>query len=259
MYVPTITGFADRAAAEAAAIRRAPLGFFVGAMLAGAYIGIAMILALSTADALPAGVRPLVMGATFGLGLILTVFAGGELFTGYVMYLGFGLMRRTVSWTEATLLIVVVWIGNLAGALALSAIFIAGGGGQVFANAATMFNAYAAHKVEADALALLARAILCNWLVCLAIWTAARVTGDAAKCIVMAWVLLAFVAAGFEHSVANMTALTLGLFAPGETISLLGVIHNLALVTLGNVVGGLVFVVGAYGAAAKTDADPAHG
>jgi nitrite transporter NirC len=259
MYAPTITGFADRAAAEAASIRRSPTGFFVGAMLAGAYIGIAMILALSTADALPAGVRPLVMGATFGLGLILTVFAGGELFTGYVMYLGFGLVRRTVSWSDATLLMVVVWIGNLAGALVLSAIFIAGGGGQVFANAATMFNAYAAHKVESDTVALLARAILCNWLVCLAIWTAARVTGDAAKSIVMAWVLLAFVAAGFEHSVANMTALTLGLFSPGETISLVGVIHNLVMVTIGNVVGGAVFVVGAYGVAAKTDSEPLKG
>jgi nitrite transporter NirC len=165
-------------------------------------------------------------------------------------------MRRTVSWSDAALLIVVVWIGNLAGALVLSAIFIAGGGGQVFANAATAFNAYAAHKVEADAVALLARAILCNWLVCLAIWTAARVSGDAAKCLVMAWILLAFVAAGFEHSVANMTALTLGLFAPGETIALAGVVHNLALVTLGNVVGALLFVVGAYRVAAKTDPEP---
>src|ERR1700712_895072 len=100
------------------------------------------------------------MGATFGLGLILTVFSGGELFTGYVMYLGFGLMRCKVNLADAALLMVVVWIGNLAGALVLSAIFIAGGGGQVFANAPTMFNAYAAHKVETDTIALLARAVL---------------------------------------------------------------------------------------------------
>ncbi|GGE94483.1 formate/nitrite transporter family protein [Sphingomonas prati] len=257
MYAPTITGFAGRAAAEAVAIRRSPMGFFVGAMLAGAYIGIAMILAISAAAGLPAGVRPLVMGATFGLGLLLSVFAGGELFTGYVMYLGFGLMRRTVRPADAAMLMVVVWVGNLIGALILSGIFIAGGGGQVFANASTMFDAYAAHKVEADAMTLLARSVLCNWLVCLAIWTSARVIGDAAKCIVMAWILLAFVAAGFEHSVANMTALTLGLFAPGETITLAGAVHNLVWVTLGNIVGGLVFVVGAYGIAAKTDAEPA--
>ena len=71
-----------------------------------------------------------------------------------------------------------------------------------------------------------------------------------------AWTLLAFVAAGFEHSVANMTGLTLGLFSPGATIGLAGVIHNLTWVTLGNVVGGLLFVVGAYGLTAKTDAKP---
>jgi len=124
----------------------------------------------------------------------------------------------------------------------------------VFANADPMFNAYVQHKVEADGIALFARAILCNWLVCLAIWTAARMKGDAAKCIAMAWILLAFVAAGFEHSVANMTALTLGLMAPHPVIDLAGTVHNLVVVTAGNTVGGLVFVVFGYMLAARTDA-----
>jgi nitrite transporter NirC len=87
----------------------------------------------------------------------------------------------------------------------------------------------------------------------LAIWTAARVEGDAAKCIVLAWVLLAFVAAGFEHSVANMTALALGLMVPDPSVSFAGALRNLALVTVGNILGGLVLVVGAYVAAAQTD------
>jgi len=253
MYAPSITAFADTAATKARALKRSPAGFFVGAMLAGTYIGIAMILALSTAAGLDPGVRPLVMGATFGIGLILTVFAGAELFTGYVMYLGFGLMRRTIGWGDAAALLVVVWIGNLFGAWFLAALYVAGGGGAVFANATSMFDAYAAHKVEAGAVALIAKAILCNWLVCLGLWTAARVQGDAAKCIVIAWSLLAFVAAGFEHSIANMTALTLGIFAPGSTITVGEVARNLALVTLGNIMGTLIFIVGAYGLAARTD------
>ena len=116
-----------------------------------------------------------------------------------------------------------------------------------------MFHGYVQHKVSVDATALLARAILCNWLVCLAIWTAARMTGDAAKCIGMAWILLAFVAAGFEHSVANMTALTLGLLVPNASIDMAGMIRNLAIVSVGNIIGGLVFVVGGYLVAAKTD------
>lgn len=97
-YAPTIDTYATLAAAKAAAWRRSPVGFFAGAILAGTYIGIAMILAISAAAGLPPGVRPLVMGATFGIGLILTVFAGAELFTGYVMYLGFGLAKRTISY-----------------------------------------------------------------------------------------------------------------------------------------------------------------
>jgi nitrite transporter NirC len=224
-------------------------------MLAGTYIGIAMILALSTAAGLDAGVRPLVMGATFGIGLILTVFAGAELFTGYVMYVGFGMMRRTIGWRDAARLLIVVWIGNLFGAWFLAALYVAGGGGAVFANASGMFDAYAAHKVEAGALALIARAILCNWLVCLGLWTAARMQSETAKCIVIAWSLLAFVAAGFEHSIANMTALTLGIFAPGSTVTVIGMARNLGLVTLGNMAGTLIFIVGAYGVAAKADPD----
>ena len=88
----------------------------------------------------------------------------------------------------------------------------------------------------------------------MALWTAARMTGDAAKCIAMAWILLAFVAAGFEHSVANMTALTLGLMVPNPSIDIAGMVRNLAIVSVGNIIGGLVFVVGGYLAAAKTDA-----
>ena len=76
-YAASIDTYAELAAAKAAALRRSPVGFFAGAMLAGTYIGIAMILALSTGAGLAPGVRPLVMGATFGIGLILTAYGVG--------------------------------------------------------------------------------------------------------------------------------------------------------------------------------------
>ncbi|SEJ81701.1 nitrite transporter NirC [Sphingobium sp. AP50] len=260
MYEPTITHFAELAREKADALKRSPAGFFIAAACAGAYIGIAMILALSVGSGIPAALRPLVMGSVFGIGLILTVFAGAELFTGYVMYLGFGLARHTVGGYDIARLLVVVWLGNLAGAMALCALFNAGGGGSIFAGTADALHLYASHKVASTTGALFARAVLCNWLVCLAIWTAARVQGDAAKCIVLAWILMAFVASGFEHSVANMTALTLGLLAPGSTIDLFGVGRNLVIVSIGNVAGGLVFIVGSYLAAARTDGpgEPRH-
>lgn len=255
MYETSITHFAEVAREKAAGMRRSPSGFIVGAMMAGAYIGVAMILALSCAVGMPPGARPLVLGATFGIGLILTVFAGAELFTGHVMYAGFGLARGTVGWRRALAMLIVVWLGNLLGALILTGVFVLGGGGAIFSGAGTYLNTYVSHKVEADAIALLARAVLCNWLVCLAIWTAARVASDSAKCIVLAWTLLAFVAAGLEHSIANMTALTLGLLAPHPDFALFGVIRNLALVTAGNVAGSAVFVVGGYLVAARMDGE----
>jgi nitrite transporter NirC len=105
----------------------------------------------------------------------------------------------------------------------------------------------AAAKMNASGEALFARAILCNWLVCLALWMAARVDSDVAKCVVIFWCLLAFIASGFEHSVANMTLLGLALAGHHpETVSLAGFGWNLAWVTAGNAVGGAVFVAGAY-------------
>ena len=257
MYEPSIIHFAEVAREKANAARLRPIGFFVGAMMAGAYIGIAMILALSAAATIPAAERPLVMGAVFGIGLILTVFAGAELFTGYVMYTGFGKARGTITNADVVRLLTMVWLGNLVGAIFLVALFVAGGGGGVFAGTAELLHGYVAHKVDSSFLELLARGALCNWMVCLAIWTAARVEGDAAKCLVLAWALTVFVTSGFEHSVANMTALALGLLVDNPTISLAGALRNLALVTVGNVVGGLGLVVLPYLAAARTDVSSA--
>ncbi|MGM4902763.1 formate/nitrite transporter family protein [Tardiphaga sp. 866_E4_N2_1] len=253
MYEPSIIHFAEIAREKADGARQRPFGFIVGAMMAGAYIGIAMILALSAAAIMPVSDRPLVMGAVFGIGLILTVFAGAELFTGYVMYTGFGVARGQIKSADALRLLALVWCGNLAGALILVALFVAGGGGGVFAGSAELLHSYVAHKVDSSALALLARGALCNWLVCLAIWTAARVEGDAAKCIALAWALAAFVTSGFEHSVANMTALSLGLLVDNPTVSVGGAVRNLALVTFGNLIGGLGLVVVPYLIAARTD------
>ncbi|HMG60381.1 MAG TPA: formate/nitrite transporter family protein, partial [Burkholderiales bacterium] len=111
----------------------------------------------------------------------------------------------------------------------------------------TLVMKVAAAKMNGSAVALFARAILCNWLVCLAIWMSARVDSDSAKCIVIFWCLFAFIANGFEHSVANMTLLGLALVGNHpETVSIAGFAWNLAWVTLGNIVGGAIFVAGAY-------------
>ncbi|MHB8287440.1 MAG: formate/nitrite transporter family protein, partial [Caulobacteraceae bacterium] len=116
---------------------------------------------------------------------------------------------------------------------------------------------YVAHKQVVDILPLICRAILCNWLVCLAIWGAARIANEAAKIWFIGWCLLAFVACGFEHSVANMTVFIVGLLDPHQAGTLYGMFYNLLWVTIGNIIGGAVLVAGAYLAAAKIDSPSA--
>lgn len=247
MYEETIDSFVTLAERKVAALRRAPLGFFISSMLAGAYVGVGILLIFTLGSQVPREFQKLVMGATFGIALTLVVIAGAELFTGHTMFM---LLRRFngvgsindigVSWS-------MTWIGNLAGALALVALFAMGGGGGLLSTPDTLVMTAATAKMNAPAMGLLARAALCNWLVCLAIWMAARVRSESAKCIVIWWCLLAFIACGFEHSVANMTILGLALVGNHpETVSLKGALWNLGWVTLGNVIGGGVFVGGAY-------------
>jgi nitrite transporter NirC len=257
-YTQTCDNFAQFAKRKAEAMKRAPLSLLAGCMLAGAYIGIALILALTCSAGLPAGVRPLVTGSVFGIGLLLVLFAGADMYTGYVMYVVFGVARRTISLIDATLLLVFVWVGNLIGGALFAWLYTASGGGVVFSTP-NFLHDYVMHKEVVGWVPLLAKATLCNWLVCLAIWTPARLQSESAKILALAWCLLAFVACGFEHSVANMTAVLVGLMAPvgvGFGTPALAA-YNLAIVTLGNFIGGGVLVAGAYLLYAGADQDSA--
>ncbi len=101
--------------------------------------------------------------------------------------------------------------------------------------------------MNAPALELFFRGILCNWIVCLAIWTSLRAEGDIAKLFLIFILIFAFIAAGFEHSVANMSLLGMALMHGGsDLVSISGFVHNLIPVTIGNIIGGAIFVGGIY-------------
>ncbi len=101
--------------------------------------------------------------------------------------------------------------------------------------------------MNAPAIELLARGILCNWLVCLALWMSGRTKNDAAKCIVIFWCLFAFISSGFEHSIANMTVFAVALLGNHpETVNLLGAFYNLFWVTIGNTISGGIFMALGY-------------
>ncbi len=242
MYVDTINHFAGIAKEKAGLLINNPSSFFIGSMMAGAYIGIGIILIFTLGAFVEPSIRKLVMGATFGIALTLVVFAGSELFTGHTMFMTIGWLRGKTNGKDLARVWSMSWTGNLAGALVLGLIYYAGQG-ALMGTGSDLLNSIAAAKMGKSALELFALGILCNWLVCLALWMSARTKSDAAKCIIIFWCLFAFIASGYEHSVANMAIFVIALLGEHpETVSLAGMAHNLLWVTLGNVVAGAMFM-----------------
>jgi nitrite transporter NirC len=255
MFLETVDQFAAVATAKSAYQRRSPLGFWISSMMAGAYVGLGIILIFCVGASVDPSIRPMVMGASFGIALTLVIFAGSDLFTGHTMFMTFGWLRGRTSLRDLSASWLGTWAGNLAGCVVLAVIFVAGGGGLALGAKSQLLVAVAAAKMNAPALELVARAMLCNWLVCLAIWTSARMTNDTAKCIAIFWCLYAFIASGFEHSVANMTLLSIALLTEHPaTVTLGGMGWNLLWVTLGNVLSGAGIMGLGYWAASRPSA-----
>lgn len=257
-----VTGNGSAAQVKAAQVRSLPRYLALSAA-AGAFVGVAVVLLISVSAPLVAAGSPwakLVQGAVFGVALTLVVFAGAELFTGNVMVMLQGLLNRTTKATD----LVAVWVaslfGNLVGSIGFAAIVHAGGTLDVAAPGkpaagAGLVGSIVAAKDAATGPQLFWRSLLCNMLVCLALWMAARATSDGAKLAVLWWGLLAFIGSGFEHSIANMTIFGLGVFEGSAEWAMLA--RNLLWTIPGNVVGGGVLVGLLYGWAARPATTPA--
>lgn len=251
MFQEEFQAAAGAAVKKTELLKKNPLGYFMLSMLAGAFIGFGVLLTNSIGAQLDgAPYTKLIMGLAFGVALSLVVMAGAELFTGNNLVMAAGLIKRKIKMTDALLLWVICWIGNLCGAIVLAAVYVLTGlpdgvAGSFMASAA-------AAKIAPGPVALLARGALCNMLVCLAVWCGFRAKSDAGKLIMIFWCLFAFITTGFEHSIANMTLFTEVLLHPGEAVvTLPGCLYNLLFVSLGNMIGGIVFVAIPYAAGAK--------
>ena len=252
MFSDTIGKLADTGLTKAPFLTSNPVGFWISSMMAGIYVGFGILLIFSLGSVVDPSVRPLVMGASFGLALILVVFAGADLFTGHTMSMTLSVLERRASWNALGAVWTVSWLGNLAGALLLAALFVAGGGGIVTTASSEFIYKVAAAKMNMDAVSLLCRAILCNWLVCLAFWMSIRITHEGARMLAIAWCLFAFIASGYEHSIANMTIFGVALLsAHPDAVTWTGMAWNLFRVTLGNTIAGALFMAGAYWLASK--------
>lgn len=228
---------------------KTPGRFLVSAMLAGVYMGIGVVLMVSTAGPLLAagdGFAKLVSGLVFGAALTLTVFAGADLGTSAMMILPIGVYMRSVKLGRAAGALGFIVAANALGALVFSVLIVMS---QVLVSneaAGAMLSGMLEAKAHETPLELFTRGILCNVLVCLAIWMGARVKSDGVKIALIFVSITAFIASGFEHVIANMTTYTIGILSgdPNGTVALYG--YNVLFVGLGNLVGGAIFVGLAY-------------
>lgn len=236
-------------------------------VLAGAFIALGAIFSSTVAvgaGEFPFGVTKLLSGVTFSLGLILVVIAGAELFTGNNLIVMAWASRR-VTTLQLLRNWLIVFLGNFVGAVSTAALLFLSGqyefaGGKVGAAAL----AIAEHKSTLGFSQALVLGVLCNALVCLAVWLAMSARSLTDKVIAIVPPIAAFVAAGFEHSIANMYFMSLGMMIKeGASAGFWETIHssptafqnittsnfligNLLPVTIGNILGGAGLVAAVY-------------
>lgn len=246
MYRDELQAVGETAVKKYSLLSHHPAGYFLASILAGMFIGFGVTV-IGTIAGLLNG-QPyvkIVMGFAFGSALSLVVIAGAELFTGNNFVMAAGALLGKVTWKETVRLWIVCYAGNWIGSLLIAVLFAAGG----FASGATAeaMAAAAVIKMTVPPLALFVRGVLCNILVCLAVWCSFRCRSDSGKLMMVFWCLFVFNICGFEHSVANMTYLTIAMINPaGQAVTVLGYFYNIFIVSAGNIVGAVLFVALPY-------------
>ncbi len=240
---------------------------FVLGILAGVFIGFAAHLATTVAtgwtiggEAALFGLQKFFIGAVFSVGLMLVVIPGSELFTGNNL-MTIGVLNGDITWGQLFRNWIVVWIANLVGSVFLAWMIASMSGltdGNVGATAINIAYGKVTAGGDSHTMMYFFRAIGCNWLVCLAVMMAVASKDIGGKVLAIFFPIMAFVTSGFEHSVANMYFIPAGIFskgfdkavaASGKTVEALEALNwgsmfgsNILIVTLGNIVGGAIFV-----------------
>jgi nitrite transporter NirC len=225
--------------------------YFVSSMLAGAYVGICMVAILVMAGMFDnfVGIK-ILQGFSFAAALSLVVFAGAELFTGNVFVMVAGIKWRTVKSWDALKLCTYCYLGNLAGSFLIALLFL--GTGYLQGSALDASDAAVTAKTTPFFTELLIRGILCNILVCAAVWCVYRLKSESGKLICIFWCIYLFVVCGFEHSVANMTLFSLKLLSAGGISHAGAILINLASTTAGNIIGGVLLALSYWTIGKKT-------
>lgn len=215
--------------------------YLTRAILASMFIGFGVIVAFKTGNYFYLEDSPFaypMAALTFGAAIILIVYGGGDLFTGNTFYFTIAAFNKKMRWINVFRMWGMTYLGNIIGAIGF-AIFIYLTGLFADGNVSTFLMSAAAKKMDISFWELFFRAILCNWLICLAFFIPMKMKGDGAKLFVMMLFVFGFFISGYEHSIANMVTFSIALILDHpDTISISGAIYNLIPVTIGNIIGG---------------------
>ena len=250
MHNETLEKLTEAAKKKIKFLNSSKIKYLVSSAFAGMYVGLGIVLIFTIGGYLTEGGSPFtktMMGLSFAIALSLVIFTGSELFTSSNMIMTAGMLNKEVTILDSIKIWIYSYLGNLIGALILSALFV--GTGLVDKGPAMEYFAHTAEiKSSVPIMGLFFRGILCNILVCVSVLCTYKTNSDTSKLILIFYCLFAFITSGYEHSIANMTTFGVALLAPSiTTVTLGGAVYNLIVVTLGNFVGGALFLgVGSY-------------
>ncbi|PLX34977.1 MAG: FdhC protein [Clostridiales bacterium] len=217
------------------------------AIIAGMFIGLgahADIIAVQTlGETVDVGFAKLIGASVFPVGIILVVIAGAELFTGNCL-IALSVINRDEKIIKLVKNLIVVFIGNFIGAVALA--YLLSNSGLYGPDAAAKAVAIAEGKIALTPAEAVIRAIFCNVLVVMAVWMQAGAKDISGKILAMWFPVMLFVLSGFEHSIANLFFIPLGIFLGADISWLQMWIANILPVTIGNIIGGAILMPAVY-------------
>lgn len=218
-------------------------GYAAVTMLGGAFIGFGVILISVIGGLLdPAGIASMkiAQGLVFGVALTMVLVGGADLYTGNNLIMVIGALEKRTTSLDLVKSWFASYAGNTVGSILCAAMFFAAG--LAVGTTADYIEKLALYKVTPTFIELFWRGVLCNILVCMAVWGFYKLQHEAAKILMIFCCIFPFITSGFEHSIANITVFTLVAFIPGGEVGMQHFIHNLIPVTLGNAIGGAIFI-----------------
>ena len=223
--------------------------YLLRAILASLFIGFGVITAFKAGNFFYAVHSPLaypIAALTFGVAIILIAYGGGDLFTGDTFYYTYAAIRKRMTWKVVGKLWAYSYIGNIIGAIIFALLIYATG---LFKDPSVngFLVSVAKGKTLAPTSELFFRGILCNWLVCMAFFLPYQVKGDGPKMFLMVFLVFCFFISGYEHSIANIVTFSISMATQHpDAVTFDGIVHNIIPVTIGNLIGGALFMASMY-------------